>query len=238
VVLVLDGLEVVQEGPAGNEFGRLLDGALRELLIGACRAEHAGLVVLTSRFPFADLEQFDGRASGMLELSPLTPAEGSAVLARSGAGWLPEQQRQELVGAVDGHALAVSALGGVLADRVGVDVAALHEELLTAGRTDARVARVLQFYADQLAEPDRLLVAAVGLFARPVSPETVLTVASHEVELAALDAHARLDQVEQRHEWADDAAALRARLVPADLDPDPLATVERLVAADQASNDT
>ena len=60
VLLVLDGLEVVQEGPAGEGFGRLLDGLLREVLAGACQLHHAGLVVLTSRFPFADLEAFDG----------------------------------------------------------------------------------------------------------------------------------------------------------------------------------
>ena len=56
-MVVLDGLEVAQEGPAGGEFGRLLDGVLREVLTGWCQQEHAGLAVLTSRFPFADLDQ-------------------------------------------------------------------------------------------------------------------------------------------------------------------------------------
>ena len=36
-MLVLDGLEVLQEGPEGAQFGRLLDGTLREVLTGACR---------------------------------------------------------------------------------------------------------------------------------------------------------------------------------------------------------
>ena len=51
LLLVLDGLEVVQEGPAGDGFGRLLDGTLREVLAGACQQRHHGLVVLTSRVP-------------------------------------------------------------------------------------------------------------------------------------------------------------------------------------------
>jgi tetratricopeptide (TPR) repeat protein len=47
----------------------------------------------------------------------------------------------------------------------------------------------------------------------------------------ALDAHARLDQVESIDRgWAQQAAAQRARLTPVELDPDPLATVERQVA--------
>ena len=54
-------------------------------------------------------------------------------------------------------------------------------------------------------------------------------------ELDALDAHAHLDQVEGvDHGWAQQAARLRARLVLADLDPDPLATVEHHAAQQQA----
>lgn len=50
-------------------------------------------------------------------------------------------------------------------------------------------------------------------------------------ELDALRAHAALDKAEGTdHGWAAKAGALHARLVPAGLDPEPLATVERLVA--------
>ena len=182
LLLVLDGLERVQEGPAGGEFGRLLDGTLREVLVGACQQPHGGLVMLTSRFPFADLETFDGTAARMLDVPPFTPAEGSALLAAVGGSWLPDDQRQNLVRAVDGHALATGVLAGLLADRPpAADLAALRADLTEAARTDARVARVLEFYADRLTEPDRYLLAAVSLFARPVPAEAVLAVAAHEV---------------------------------------------------------
>jgi hypothetical protein len=56
-------------------------------------------------------------------------------------------------------------------------------------------------------------------------------------ELDALRAHALLDQSEGIDRgWAAKADALHARLVPPGLDPDPLATVERLVAAQKAAN--
>jgi tetratricopeptide (TPR) repeat protein len=180
LVLVLDGLEVVQEGPAGGGFGRLLDGALREVLAGACQLGHGGLVLLTSRFPFADLEGFDGTSARMLEVPPFTPAEGAALLAAADGGWLPEDQRRDLVRAVDGHALATGVLAGLLAARPPAgDLAALRAGLDAAARTDTRVARVLEFYAARLAEPDRYLLAAVSLFARPVPAEAVLAVAGH-----------------------------------------------------------
>jgi len=179
LVLVLDGLEVVQEGPNSGQFGRLLDGTLREVLTGACHLDHAGLVLLTSRFVFADLEAFDGGAARMLDVPPFTPVEGSALLASAGGGWLPERERQDLVAGVDGHALAVAALGGILADRPPTaDLKGLRDELAAATTTNARVARVLRFYADRLSEADRYLVAAVALFSRPVTPEAVLSVAS------------------------------------------------------------
>jgi hypothetical protein len=47
-------------------------------------------------------------------------------------------------------------------------------------------------------------------------------------ELDALDAHANLDPVERIDRgWEQKAAALRARLIPTDLDLDPLGTVAR-----------
>ena len=181
VLLVLDGLEVVQEGPAAEGFGRLLDGLLREVLAGACQLEHGGLVVLTSRFPFADLEGFDGGSARMLELPAFTPAEGAALLGTAGGGWLPEAERRELVAAVDGHALAVTVLAGLLAARLpAAGLAALRDDLATAARTDARVGKVLGFYAGRLAEADRYLLAAVSLFTRPVTAAAVLAVAAHE----------------------------------------------------------
>jgi tetratricopeptide (TPR) repeat protein len=181
MLLVLDGLEVLQEGPAAEGFGRLLDGLLREVLTGACQLDHAGLVVLTSRFPFADLEGFDGSRARMLEVSAFTPTEGATLLATAGGGWLPETERRELVVSVDGHALAVTVLAGVLAAYPpAADLSALRTELATSARTDARVGKVLGFYAGRLTEADRYLLAGVSLFTRPVTADTVLAVAVHE----------------------------------------------------------
>ena len=188
LLLVLDGLERVQEGPAGDGFGRLLDGTLREVLAGICQQPPGGLVVLTSRFPFSDLETFDGASARMLDVPPFTPAEGSDLLAAAGGAWLAEDSRRALVAAVDGHALAVSVLAGMLADRPpAADLAALHASLAAAARTDARVGEVLEFYAARLAEPDRYLLAAVSLFTRPISAEAVLAVAAHEAFGSRLD---------------------------------------------------
>jgi hypothetical protein len=181
LLLVLDGLEGLQEVPSQQDFGRFLDGLLRAVLTGLCQREHGGIAILTSRFPFADLESFDGAAARMLDVPPFTPAEGAELLNRAGGDWVPESERRSLVSAVDGHALAVGVLASTLHDRPPVsDMAALRQDLETAGRTDARVTRVLQFYAERLSVPDRMLVAVVSLFSRPIPAVTALALGSGE----------------------------------------------------------
>jgi hypothetical protein len=180
LLLMLDGLEVLQEDAASGTFGRLLDGILREVLTKACQVPSRGLIVLTSRFPFADLEAFDGGSARTLDVPAFTPAEGSALLAEAGGGWLAEEMRQSLVSAMDGHALAVGVLAAALAVRSSRrEVSKLRSSLNCAANTSARVGLVLDFYARQLSEPDRYLLAAISLFARPVSATAILAVARH-----------------------------------------------------------
>jgi len=74
---------------------------------------------------------------------------------------------------------------------------------------------------------------------RDAADAAVRLAARHQLawcELDALRAHALLDQAEGVDRgWAARAGALHARLVPPGLDPDPLATAERLVAEQKPS---
>jgi hypothetical protein len=178
VVLVLDGLEVAQEAALTTDFGHLPDDTLRTVLTLACQADRAGLVVLTSRFPFADLEPFDGAGARMLDVPPLSEEEGALLLRRSGASWLSEHERRELVGAVDGHALAVGVLAAALRERPPVpDLEGLRGELARMTRTNTRVGKVLAFYADRLSSADRRLIGVVSLFQHPVAVAALRRVA-------------------------------------------------------------
>jgi tetratricopeptide (TPR) repeat protein len=182
LLLVLDGLEIFQEAPVQRNFGRFLDDLLRVILSGLCRRDHAGLALLTSRFPFADLELFDGATARMLDVPPFTATEGAELLSRAGGDWLDEQERRNLVLAVDGHALALGALAAALRDRPpDSDLMGLRQDLAVAERTDVRVNRVLQFYSERLSVPDRLLVAVVSLFTRPVAVESVLALGDSQI---------------------------------------------------------
>ena len=90
--------------------------------------------------------------------------------------------------------------------------------------------------ASQAASPDARDQLARG---RDAADAALRLATRHHLawhELGALDAHAALDEAEGIDRgWAGKARALRARLVPPGLDPDPLGTVERLVAEQKAA---
>jgi tetratricopeptide (TPR) repeat protein len=186
LVVVIDGLEVIQDWSKGSTFGQFLDGSLRYILTNLCQSTSKSLMVLTSRFPFADVSQFDGGAARMLEVPPFSSDEGAAILRR-GAVWLPESELRELSQAVDGHALAVEVLAGALASRPSAtELGTLREELKAAAPldgliTNARVAKVLNFYAQRISSADRVLISIIALFPRPVPADAILALGSGDI---------------------------------------------------------
>ena len=94
-------------------------------------------------------------------------------------------------------------------------------------------ARIRAAQATSTADPDMLFQG------RDAADAALRLATRHHLawhELDALRAHAALDQAEHAdHGWAAQADVLYARLVPPGLDPDPLGTVERLVAAQKAA---
>jgi hypothetical protein len=92
LLIVLDGLEVMQKGPSMSAYRSLLENDLREFLNRTCRSEHGGLVILTSRFPLAYLKPLLGNSVRLLELDHLTFNEGAELLRRLGVeGTQPER---------------------------------------------------------------------------------------------------------------------------------------------------
>ena len=179
-VLFLDGLEVRQSAPQGEVYGRLLDGVLRSVLIALCQARSNCLAVLTSRFPFADLEPFTGTTARMMDLERLSTGEGSELLRLAGGEWLSADERMRLAASVEGHALGTSVLAAALQEQLPTgDIGALTIQLESMPAASARVARVIQFYSDRLSEDDRMIVATVSLFQRPVRIDVVHSLGSH-----------------------------------------------------------
>jgi hypothetical protein len=188
VVLVLDGLEVLQEGPSSDGWGLLRDNTLRDVIIGAVEQAHPSLLVLTSRFPFADVAEAAGNTAQILDVPPLTVEDGAALLALQGAEKLSELERRDIVRALDGHALAVRTAAVAIQVDPAVDVPHLLRTLVGAATQGDRVEAINDFYADLLDDAQRFIVGAVSTIAAPCTPADVLAMAEGS-ELAGWDEH-------------------------------------------------
>ncbi|MGH8903415.1 MAG: SIR2 family protein [Egibacteraceae bacterium] len=184
LVVVLDGLEVLQERPGDAAvgqpgrfaYGEFLGADLRQFLDAACRDDHGGLVLLTSRFPFTDLEGFLGTSLRRLELNQLTAAEGAALLARSGVVG-SEDDRREVARGLNGHPLVLRVFAAALAREPHADPARLAEAVFGALQEDdtleGKLVQLLAFYETQLPQAWRALLGIVALFQDQVPLSTV-----------------------------------------------------------------
>ena len=179
LVIVLDGLEVLQEGPEESRHGSFLDGDLRELLGAFCQQEHQGLAVLTSRFVFADLERFLGTAFHQLELAGLLPDQGAALLGEMDVRG-PAAEREEISDRLDGHPLGLRVFAEAVpdADRDHplrfLDHAFSTRGLSAGSPLNDKLRRLLTFYEQRLPPVQARLLSVVALFRSPVADETVL----------------------------------------------------------------
>jgi len=174
LVVVLDGLEVIQEVPGTVAYAKLLDIDLAEFLHAHCRGRGSSLVVLTSRFPFPDLTPHLGRALRQLPLPDLDPAEGAALLASLGIGGRSED-REQISSNLSGHPLALRLFARAMPPKLAGDPTRLCRQifdqphLAPADPLEAKVARLLAFYAKRLPNDHRQALGLLALFRAPVA---------------------------------------------------------------------
>jgi hypothetical protein len=197
-LVVLDGLERVQDDAgSGRVRGELSDQTLKLLL----RAVAAGLgrarVLVTSRFPLVDLQDWSKRGYRDTRLDDLTSDAAVDVLR----GWEVKGDEGALRAAaeqVGHHALSVAVLGsylksfanGRIEEVTRFDLGAVTAEDPKA----AKLARVLAFYAERLPPEERDLLARLSVFPRGVTVDLLGTLvdAGGQVAGLLLKAKARL----------------------------------------------
>jgi len=179
LVLVLDGLEVLQEGPDDTSYGSFLDGDLRELLAALCQRDHRSLAVLTSRFVFADLDRFLGTAFHQLELHGLAPDNGARLLEELGVHG-PPAEREHVSEQLDGHPLGLRVFADALPEedrdqpRQFLDES-FHVGALPEGASlNDKLRRLLVFYEKKLPVAQVRILGIVSLFRAPIADETVV----------------------------------------------------------------
>lgn len=172
--LVLDGMEVIQGSRRSDRYGQFLNQDLAELLVGLAQKQE-GLTLLTSRFPFADLNSFRGLGFAEIQLPRLSPQEGATVLLELGV--VGDREALESASStLNGHPLALRVLAAST-KREAVKGLGVTNVICTLGedKFSKRLQRLLRFYTDGLLEREKRLVSLVALFPSPIGREALVT---------------------------------------------------------------
>jgi serine/threonine protein kinase len=118
-LLVLDGLEPLQN-PPGSQEGRLREPSLQALL-RELAAFNAGLCVITTRMPVADIADHECTSALRRDLEQLSSDAGAKLLRALGIeGHEPELRNASAE--FNGHCLALTLLGSFLTDAYNGDI--------------------------------------------------------------------------------------------------------------------
>jgi hypothetical protein len=173
-VLVLDGLEPLQN-PPGSQEGRLRDPSLQALL-RELAAFNSGLCVITTRLPVADIARHEGTSAPRRELEQLSSDAGAKLLRALGV----KGDQAELRSASEefsGHCLALTLLGSYLTDAYNGDIRfrkEVSEHLSHDVRQGVQARKVMESYQRWFGEGAELSVLRIlGLFDRPADEKAL-----------------------------------------------------------------
>lgn len=222
-LLVLDGLERVQCQDVGNRHGRIDDPLLRGLLTRAAEGLGATRVLLTSRFPLADLGPYQGKGYLHVDVGGLDGDAAITLLRRRGVRG-DDETLLALVETYGAHALTLDHLGGVLGRFLDGDPSRLPQVSALADpagdRQALRLARLLRAYEDHLTPAELALLGRLCLLRHGLRVDQVLQFLlcaspvsmrlARELEQAILAMHRAADY--RTGSWVGLARSVRAVL--------------------------
>jgi tetratricopeptide (TPR) repeat protein len=176
VLLILDGLEPLQN-PPGSQEGRVREPSLQALLRELC-AFNTGLCVITTRIPVADIANCEGTTAMRRDLEQLSSEAGAKLLRASGVKG-SQAQLESASNEFGGHSLALTLLGSYLSDAFNGEIR-FHKEVSKRLAHDVRqgvqAQKVMESYRGWFGEGAELSVLRLlGLFDRPAGENALRT---------------------------------------------------------------
>jgi hypothetical protein len=187
-LLILDGVEALQESPGSREPGRLKDSGVAELLKGLATSS-LGLCIVTTRYSIPGLRDFhntsalsaresrlgDDATAQECELKRLSRLDGIELLKSFGVHG-DDREFERLVEDVQGHALTLALLGRFLKRAYNGDIS--RRDCVSIDDADRKIEGGLAFramatYEQWLLEGGDLgrrqvaILKLLGLFDRP-----------------------------------------------------------------------
>jgi tetratricopeptide (TPR) repeat protein len=181
LLLVLDGLEVLQADAASPNHGKIYHPLLNPFLQNWVRLPHQGLMILTSRFHFPQLARYSGVGFHQLDLVRLSPDDGVSLMDKLniiGDSDLKKTYVEKLYG----HPLALRVLASAVKRSCYGDLSKFKGKKIFAEGDDDRLSQkldhLLKFYEKQLKGGQKELLGIISLFKRPVETRSFVTLLS------------------------------------------------------------
>src|ERR1700680_490470 len=166
-LLVLDGLEPLQN-PPGLQEGRVREPSLQALL-RELAAFNAGLCVITTRTPVADIADYERTSALRCDLEHLSSDAGAQLLRAQGIKGL-EAELRRASDEFSGHCLGLTLLGSYLTDAYNGDIRCrkeVSERLAHDVRQGVHARKVMESYQTWFGEgPELSILRMLGLFDR------------------------------------------------------------------------
>ena len=177
VLVVLDGLEVLQETPGNSAFGKLIDIPLAQFINENLRGVREDVVILTSRFSFPEFTQYLGSSFRSLPMLALDPEDGAALLLKLGLRG-STSELHNICSALSGHPLAIRILARSIPPEFNGDATRVWQLDSRIGGDDPleiKILRLMKFYELRLSLGELEALKLISLFRAPV-PESTLQV--------------------------------------------------------------
>ncbi|MDD2465408.1 MAG: ankyrin repeat domain-containing protein [Desulfobulbus sp.] len=169
ILLLLDGMEVIQSSSLNADVGMLQQGGVRTLLLWLCYQKGVrSAALVTSRLDLCDLIPFRGGHYLPIELSGLSLDDGVRLLQRKGVQ-APTPVLRRVVAELSGHPLGLMVFANsvqrVKMVQTNAAVVVLRKtELLEPGSLNAKLRKLLAYYQKAIDETDKKLIASVAVF--------------------------------------------------------------------------
>ena len=183
-LVILDGLEQMQKSESGNEFGKMVNRELTELLhYLADGPKTEGLCLITTRYTMKDLDDWKNRGCENLELTKLSEADAMLMLKNRGVNGSDEKIK-EVIKRYKGHALSLTLLAGYLKKyhRGDIEQAPDVEFVLSDKRRFEDVNKLMKRYSEKMTEAERVFLNIFSLFRQDVKEDDFAGVFRKEIE--------------------------------------------------------
>jgi tetratricopeptide (TPR) repeat protein/GTPase SAR1 family protein len=187
IIIVLDGLEVLQEAAQeGASYGAFIDAMLRDFILHVTNAEKPWLCVTTSRFPLADIAA--KKQLETLDIGGVTEQEGASILHRRQV-YGDQRERESISSFYDGHPFALLIFAASVPDTLR-DSPIVHFNNITEGLNNnlfgEKLGRLMLYYKDRINPIQLQLISALSMFRSPVVPRTIINLTKHFIEPSKL----------------------------------------------------